>query len=116
MPEIKPTIVPSLTAGEIAPSRTKGFTRWQHPSLPPQSLARERSIAKKYTRVTAVVCSDWPDCHQAWLTVGPQHFPIGAAMETRDEAEWQCWMLAKAMIAVIDAAVSGNQIEGPVVS
>lgn len=89
---------------------------WMLPELPPEALARDRSIASKLTRVTKVIDEDWPDAHAAWLTVGPQHFKV-TVCETREEAGWHCWMLAKAMMAVIDSAVGGTGIvEGPKVA
>jgi len=88
---------------------------WMMPELPPEALARDRSIAKKFTRVTKAIDEDWPDAHAAWLTVGPQHFKV-TVCETREEAGWHCWMLAQAMMAVIDYANSGISIEGPKVA
>ena len=82
---------------------------WIEPSLT-DALARERSIARKYTRMTKVPDADWPDSHQAWLFVGAQHFRVGPACETRDEAEFACRMLAMALITVIDRAVSSATI------
>jgi hypothetical protein len=98
------------------PAASLGYAeRWMFPELPPEALARDRSIAKKFTRVTKAIDEDWPDAHAAWLTVGPQHFEV-TVCETREEAGWHCWMLAKAMMAVIDSAVSGVFIEGPKVA
>lgn len=88
---------------------------WMLPELPPEALARDRSIANKFTRVTKAFDLDRPDAHTAWLTVGPQHFRIEVC-ETREEAGEHCWLLAKAMMAVIDSAVSGVSIEGPKVA
>lgn len=82
---------------------------WIEPLLT-DALARERSIARKYTRMTKVPDTDWPDSHQAWLFVGSQHFRVGEACETRDEAEFTCRMLAMALITVIDRAVSSATI------
>ena len=86
--------------------------RWMSPKLPSAALARDRSLARRYTRVTKTAVGDWPDAHTAWLTVGAQHFAVGV-WETEEEAGWHCWMLANAIMAVIDSAASGVPIEGP---
>jgi len=89
--------------------------RWMLPKLPPAALARDKSIAGKYTRVTKAIDEDWPEAHAAWLTIGPQHFKV-MVFETEEEAGWYCWMLAKAMMAVIDSAVTGSTLAGPTVA
>jgi hypothetical protein len=99
-------------AFEAIVNAASGMTEWKAAELPPTALARERSIAAKLTRVTEVFDDDWPDAHAAWLTIGPQHFKVGVC-EDREEAGWMCWMLAKAMIAVIDGAAHGVLPDGP---
>jgi hypothetical protein len=60
----------------------------------------ELATALRYTRVREVVMPDAPDAHTAWLVIGNQSFTVGPAYETREEADWMCWMLAKALISV----------------
>jgi len=105
------------TQGDATPSpASAGYAEeWMLPKLPPAALARDKSIARRYTRVTKAIDEDWPEAHAAWLTVGPQHFKV-MVLETEEGAGWYCWMLAKAMMAVIDSAASGVPIEGPKVA
>ena len=58
----------------------------------------ELYAAMKYTRVRECVMEGAPDAHTAWLVVGNQSFAIGPAYETQAEADWLCWMLAKALV------------------
>jgi hypothetical protein len=34
-------------------------------------------------------------------------------METREEAEWICWMAAKAIMALLDSVERGDLLDGP---
>jgi hypothetical protein len=88
-------------------------TQWILPTLPDKAAVKEVDFARKFTRITAVACEEWPDAHQPWLTIGPQHFRVGCIMETREEAEFVCWMLAKAMRNAIDSLKEGTPIDGP---
>jgi len=102
--------------GDEMSAASRGYAmNWMMPELPTAALARDWALAKRYTRVTKAIDEDWPDAHSAWLTIGPQHFKV-ADCETKEEAGWHCWMLAKAMRAVIDSAVTGTTIAGPTVA
>ena len=95
---------------------SRGYAmNWMMPELPTEATARDWALAERYTRVTKAIDEDWPDAHSAWLTIGPQHFKV-ADCKTKEGAGWHCWMLAKAMRVVIDAAVTGTTIAGPTVA
>jgi hypothetical protein len=58
-----------------------------------------RHIVRKYTRIRACVVQDIPDAHQAFLTVGNQHFCITREpCDSAQEASWFCLMVAKALL------------------
>lgn len=56
-----------------------------------------REQIAKYIEVRPVVVEDEPDAHMVWINVGPQHFILCSAWETREEAEWVKRMLAGAL-------------------
>lgn len=59
---------------------------------------RTRNIMEKYTRVSPCVVEGEPDAHNAFLVVDNQSFCITSlACDTKEEASWMCWMLAKAL-------------------
>ena len=89
-----------------------GMMRWKHPEIAFGTPARERAVAWRITRTVKVDDECWPDAHEAWLTIGPQHFHVGLC-EDEMEAGFMCVMLAKAMIAMIDGAASGELPHGP---
>lgn len=90
-------------AAEPTPASAAYAMQWLLPELPPQASHRERKLASKFTRVVAALDEDWPDAHSVWLAVGPQQFRL-MVCETREDAWWHCWMLAKALAVVIDSA------------
>lgn len=83
---------------------------WRLPDLPARATARERQLAEKYTRISSIVVHDdnGEDCAVAdatiaWFTVEQQAWRITPEYcDTREEASWYCWMLAKALAKLID--------------
>ena len=70
-------------------------TRYYKPNLPPQATNAERLVAGRWCRITGrTLC-------RVWLVVGNQYFQVGCGLDmTIDEANWHCWMLAKALAKV----------------
>ena len=76
---------------------------WREPILPDEATDRQRELAAKYTRISWTMCEDAEDAHVARLVVGVQSWNVTAtACDTRDEASVHCWMLAKALEALVD--------------
>jgi hypothetical protein len=67
---------------------------------------REKAVAAEYTLIQRVQDDDFPTTHAAWLKVGVQSFKVAETFDDAPEASWMCWMLAKALIRVIDGAKS----------
>jgi hypothetical protein len=55
------------------------------------------SSENKVVVVQKCVVQDWPDAHAVRLHVGNQHFPVGDAWETREEADFYAGMLRQAL-------------------
>ena len=63
----------------------------------------EKMIAEKYTQIQPCICGDLEDAHTVWLCVGSQGFRVSPdVFDSAEHASWMCWMLAKALIAVIE--------------
>ncbi len=79
------------------------YMNYEKPTLKLYEAAtdREIEIAQKYTRVTEVYGD--PIGYHSWLVVGSQYFNHShIPHETRGEAEWHCWMLAKAICTILE--------------
>ena len=72
--------------------------RYYKPKLPRDATVREREVANAWCRITGRT-----RC-RAWLVVGNQYFNIGGCDDyTLEEANWHCWMLAKALMKIENA-------------
>ena len=70
-------------------------TRYYKPKLHRRATAEERRCADRWCRVTGR-----KNC-RPWLVVGHQYFQIGCGQDlTLFEANWHCWMLAKALLKI----------------
>ncbi len=59
---------------------------------------KEKEIAKKYTRI---VCPSRGRFIPA-LVIGVQEFRLEPERCNKKEASWVCWMLAKALVGILD--------------
>lgn len=62
-----------------------------------------RETLERYTEVRPCIVDGMPDAHTAWLNVESQSFCVTAQpCETKEEAEWMCKMLAKALARIVE--------------
>lgn len=79
------------------------------PNIPVEATEREQKLMEQYTRISYVTVQDednpeysLADATHAWLVVGAQSFCVSNQyFDSRDEASWLCWMVAKALSKVI---------------
>jgi hypothetical protein len=78
--------------------------KWQPADLTGlEATDAEQAVAAKYTRIQPCITDGWPDAHTAWLVVEHQSFRFGyTVFETAKEASAYCWLLAKALLRVIE--------------
>ena len=77
------------------------------PVLPDEAGEREKAIAAKYTRISFCLVGDTGDDSDdgwlAWLEIGQQSWSVTRiACASEDAASWHCWMLAKAILVLLD--------------
>jgi len=54
-------------------------------------------IRDNYTLAKPCLVDGCPDAHTVWLKIQGQSFCIDGYQDTKDEADWMCKMLAKAL-------------------
>lgn len=68
----------------------------------------EKAMAAKYTRIRRVAVEGVPNAHTVWLQIGTQQFCIWDYVECKEDALWHCWILAKALVALLETETKGG--------
>ena len=74
-----------------------------------RATEHEKLVAEAFTRT--VNLPDEVDPWRVWLKVEGQSFELGVRPEDEEQANWHCWMLAKALIRA-KSMMSVRQLTG----
>ena len=92
---------------EFDPNTAENPFEHRVPKLPPDATARERALAERYTRISFVLVGGGDpidtEATLAWLEIDQQSWCVTSESCTTEEANWHCWMLAKALARMIAA-------------